>query len=81
MRRVTAPQIARELGVPLATANKLLRRNSDWLSAGKLTKGRLTTYDAEVIELLRGLLGQPHRQVSKPESDWLSKFLRGRANA
>jgi hypothetical protein len=58
----------------------LLRLHGDWLRAGKVVHGRRTTYDAEVIELLRGLLGQPHRQISKPESDWLSEYL-GRRNA
>lgn len=80
MRRLTLPQIATELGVSIERARRLLRTKGRWLGAKTAQApgpGRPTTYDAGVVELLRALLGQPHRQLEPPESDWLSHFLGG----
>lgn len=39
------------------------------------------TYNATVIEKLRALRGQEHRQLEPPESDWLARYLEEKRNA
>lgn len=69
--RVFVAEIARELGVSEVRTRQLLHKY--WWVGGQRAVGD-PTYDASVIEMLRALLGQPHRQVEPPESDWLSEF-------
>lgn len=78
--RVTVPEIARELGDTETHVRHLLARHGWWLKDGFVRgrgQGSPATYDATVIEKLRGLLGQPARQLEEPESDWLSAYLGG----
>lgn len=75
--RVTANQIAAELGVDWRRAQRLLDKHG-WLNTGVKGFGPSRTYDSGVIEPLRALLGQPHRQVEPPHKDWLSQYLEGK---
>lgn len=82
LSRVTVQQIATEVGLRKSKVLHLLRRNARWLHADRQEgpPGLPVTYDASVIEKLRGLLGQQYRQQRPPESDWLSDYL-GVSNA
>lgn len=78
--RVTVPMIAVELGDTESHVRRLLDKHGWWLVDEKRRgrgRGSPATYDATVIEKLRGLLGQPARQMEEPESDWLSAHLGG----
>lgn len=77
LARVSVPEIAIELGVPERRVRLLLRKHGWWLNDREQVtgKGKPNTYDALIIEKLRGLLGQPHRQVETPDDDWLARYL------
>lgn len=79
--RVTAKQVAVELDVDWRTAMKLLTRHGWWLHAEPRRIGKRMTYNATVIDKLRALLGQEHRQLEAPESDWLTRYLEEKRNA
>lgn len=77
--RVSAAEIAEELGISLSYTRRLLRKHGWWIKDGARMVGRgRVTYSASTIEKLRGLLNQEHRQVQAPESDWLSRYLGGK---
>lgn len=78
--RVTLTQVAAELAITRKRALKLLTRHGRWLGAHPRTEKGQETYDATVIEKLRGLLGQGHRQLKEADHDWLSDYLEGRTH-
>lgn len=79
MARVSVHDITVELGLPLGTTRRLLRKHGWWMRDGRrcVGPGKAVTYDAEVIEKLRGLLGQEYRSLEDPADDWLSNYIGG----
>lgn len=78
--RVSVNEIAVELGIAPAQVRRLLAKHGWWIGDGRRITARRNvtrTYHKDVIEKLRGLLGQEHRQLDDPESDWLSRYMGG----
>lgn len=77
-RWLTRAEMARELGMSELDVGKFLGRNQWWLRMGgtRVTDAGFTLYSAEVVEVIKGLLGQPHRHIKEPgESDWLEQWI------
>ena len=71
-RRVSLPQIAREIDrTPKQTA-KLLAKVG-FVPFAPEREGRVTTYDAEALEVLKAMLDIPHRTAGP--DDWLGDYL------
>lgn len=82
VRRVTLHQIAVELGISEHRAGVLVRKYA-WAGAHhhvtRVGSSNRHTYDATLIEKLRALRKQPHRQLQPPQQDWLTDYLQGGA--
>lgn len=69
--RVTQNHVAAVLGLSWRKAGKSLRRV--YVVYPPDGSG---LYDARVLDLLRAMRGQPHRELSPVENDWLSRYLK-----
>lgn len=76
-RWVTVGEIKREIGpMHWRQAHKLIDQAQRLgLPPLRRSASGATLYHADIIEMLRGLLGQPHRSLEGPEQDWLSRYL------
>jgi hypothetical protein len=72
--RVRLSQVALELGLTKARAALALYRVRALYPRDPLDK----TWDARVIDVVNALHGRPHRDLSPPARDWLSRYLEGR---
>lgn len=72
--RVTIKQVALETGLTRYKAAKAVARLKALFVPDSLSR-----YDPRVIDLLNALHGRPHRELSPPEKDWLSRYLEGRS--
>ena len=75
VRWLTAPELGRELGRTAHATRRLLMRNA-WLriNTRRDSRGRLV-YESTGVEVLKGVLGLPHREVVEPGTDWLTKWI------
>lgn len=76
---VTLAQLAREVDRTVEETRRLVRRAVRLgLIRERIRKpGTEHRYDAVAIEVLKAMIGVPHRPPPDPE-DWLSDYLRGR---
>jgi len=72
---VTLTDIATAVGYPPAKTVVILARTGLAGSYVRLRHGRRAVYDQRVIDVLHAVLGQPHRPLEGPESDWLAQWL------
>lgn len=75
-RYVSLDQIAREINrTPKQTQKLLDKMGFIGLEPKEGLPGRKTSYDASALEVLKALLGLPHRHIGP--DDWLSNYLGG----
>lgn len=70
--RLSLGAIAAEIDRTPADTAKLLRKTS--FIGWKARNQKITTYDSSALEVLKAMLGQPHRVISD-SPDWLSDFI------
>lgn len=75
-RRVTIKQISAEIDRTVYQTEKLMKKVAMIGFGARRSKDGITTYDAEALEVLKAMLGIPHRPI-QPEEDWLGKHLGG----
>lgn len=74
-RWLTLTELAAEIGRSPGRTRKLLAKAG--LLVGMLTKkkGNVTLYDASTVEVLKAVIGVPHRPVVPPGDDWLTQWI------
>lgn len=71
---MTLAEIAAEIDRTPGATKKLIAKQR-WLGFTTRTQGRTTLYDASTVEVLKGVLGIPHRPVVPPGQDWLTQWI------
>lgn len=78
-RWVTLPQMAREIDRTHAQTTHLLVKAQQLgylRPRRRIGKHRVTLYPASHLEVLKAMVGVPHRPVPTQDGDWLSDYER-----
>jgi hypothetical protein len=75
-RFMKVEEIAREIGLDYPKTRCLIARNFRILQPEVVRHGHRVYYNASIVELLKAMLGQPHRDLEGPDSDWLANYLK-----
>lgn len=75
-RWLSVPAIAKEIDRTPKQTQKLLDKFA-YLGLRPRQVDGAKKYPAGTVEVLKGLLGMPHRRIPSPEGDWLAIFTKG----